>query len=74
MVVTGMGNCMKNSVRKFKTKSLPGTFHGGSADPPIAVITRHHNLTQITENSKILDHARQGCLSACSRNHKELLE
>jgi len=43
---------------------LPGTFHSDPADRLIVATARHHNLTLITDDRKILDYAAQGYLRA----------
>ena len=53
---------------------LPGIFHADPADRLIVATARHHNLTLITDDRKILDYANQGYLRAYASNNKELLK
>ncbi len=52
---------------------LPGNFHKDPADRLLTATARHHDFTLITEDSKILDYARQGYVRACSSSDKKLL-
>lgn len=52
---------------------LPGHFHSDPADRLIVATARHHRLTLITDDRKILDYGRQGYLRARASNDKELL-
>ncbi len=52
---------------------LPGDFHADPADQLIVATARHHRLTFITEDRKILDYACQGYLRAHATGDKELL-
>ena len=54
--------------------ALPGSFHADPADRLIVATARHHNLTLITDDRKILDYANQGYLRAYASNNKELLK
>ncbi len=53
---------------------LPGEFHKDPADQILVATARHHGITFITEDKKILDYARQGYVLACSSAETELLE
>lgn len=44
--------------------ALPGTFHPDPADRLIVATARHHGLTLITDDRKILDYGAQGYLRA----------
>jgi len=44
--------------------ALPGNFHPDPADRLIVATARHHRLTLITDDRKILDYAGQGYLRA----------
>jgi len=57
----------------FDAHRLPGNFHRDPADRLLVASARHHDLTLITEDRKILDYAQQGYVRACSSSDKELL-
>lgn len=52
---------------------LPGEFHRDPVDRLLVATARHHGLTLISEDRKILDYAHQGYMRACSSSNKELL-
>ncbi len=52
---------------------LPGNFHPDPAGRLIVATARHHNLTLVTDDRKILDYAGQGYLRAHASGDKELL-
>ncbi len=45
---------------------LPGEFHKDPADQILVATARHHELTLLTEDKKILDYAQQCYVRACS--------
>ena len=53
---------------------LPGEFHKDPADQILVATARHHELTLLTEDKKILDYAQQGYVHACSSTETELLQ
>ncbi len=53
---------------------LPGEFHSDPVDRILVATTRHHELTLLTEDKKILDYARQGYLRACSATEANFLK
>ena len=53
---------------------LPGSFHPDPIDRILIATTRHHELTLITEDKKILDYAQQGYVRASSSTETKLLE
>jgi len=57
----------------LEANALPGGFHPDPADRLIVATARHHNLTLITDDRKILDYAGQGYLRARASGDKELL-
>ncbi len=52
---------------------LPGSFHKDPADRLLVATARHHDLTLITEDRKILDYAQQGYVRASASSDKGLL-
>ncbi|HEC18007.1 MAG TPA: PIN domain-containing protein [Gammaproteobacteria bacterium] len=58
----------------FDAHRLPGDFHRDPIDRLLVATARHHGLTLITEDCKILDSARQGYVRARSSSDKELLK
>ncbi len=58
----------------FDAHRLPGDFHRDPVDRLLVATARHHGLTLITEDRKILDYARQGYVRACSSDNKGLLK
>ncbi len=58
----------------LEANSLPGSFHPDPADRLIVATARHHGLTLITEDRKVLDYAAQGYLRACASDDKERLK
>ncbi len=53
--------------------ALPGDFHADPADRLIVATARHHELTLITDDRKILDYGAQGYLRARASHDKELM-
>lgn len=49
---------------------LPGEFHKDPADQILVATARHHELTLLTEDKKILEYAQQGYVHACSSTEK----
>ena len=57
----------------FDAHRLPGDFHADPADRLIVATARHHELTLITDDWKILDYGAQGYLRARASHDKELM-
>jgi len=53
---------------------LPGELHPDPADRLLVATARHHELTLLTEDRKILDYARQGYVRARRCGDKGLLK
>ncbi len=53
--------------------ALPGGFHADPADRLIVATARHHELTLITDDQKILDYGARGYLRARASYDKELM-
>ncbi len=51
--------------------ALPGSFHPDPADRLIVATARHHRLTLITDDRKILDYGARGYLRARASNDME---
>ena len=51
--------------------ALPGHFHSDPADRLIVATARHHGLTLITDDRKILDYGARGYLRARASNDME---
>ena len=58
----------------FDAHRLPGDFHRDPIDRLLVATARHHDLTLLTEDRKILDYTRQGYMRARSSSDKELLK
>ncbi len=56
----------------LEANALPGPFHADPADRLIVATARHHDLTLVTEDRKILDYAAQGYLRACTTQDEAL--
>ncbi len=56
----------------LEANALPGDFHPDPADRLIVATARHHELTLITEDQRILDYGAQGYLRARASSDKEL--
>ncbi|MCF6211457.1 MAG: type II toxin-antitoxin system VapC family toxin [Gammaproteobacteria bacterium] len=57
----------------LQANQLPDFAHADPVDRILVATTRHHDLTLISEDRKILDYARQGYVRACSSSDKALL-
>lgn len=53
---------------------LPGTFHPDPIDRILVATTRHHEMTLLTEDKKILEYAEQGYVRACSSSQTQFLD
>ena len=53
---------------------LPGEFHKDPADQILVATARHHGMTLMTEDKKILRYAQQDYVRACSSTETELLQ
>ncbi|MEN8179622.1 MAG: type II toxin-antitoxin system VapC family toxin [Pseudomonadota bacterium] len=49
---------------------LPGIFHKDPANRILVATARHHELTLLSEDKKILEYAQQGYVHACSSTEK----
>lgn len=58
----------------FDAHRLPASFHSDAVDRLLVATARHHDLTLITEDRKILDYGRQRYLRARPSDDKELLK
>ena len=58
----------------LQANQLPAFPHADPVDRLLVASARHHGLTLITEDRKILDYARQGYVRALSSSDKELLK
>ncbi len=57
----------------FDAHRLPGDFHPDPADRLIVATARHHDLTLITDDCKILDYGTRGYVRARASSDKELI-
>ena len=57
----------------LQANQLPDFSHSDPIDRLLIATARHHDLTLITEDGKILDYARQGYVQARSSSDKKLL-
>ncbi len=53
---------------------LPGEFHKDPADQILVATARHHELTLLTEDKKILEYAKQGYVHACSSTETDVFK